>query len=298
MHGTDLPSDARSRQDRAQCSLDGLSVGDAIGEQMFFRSIDTLPAGPWRYTDDTAMAAVMVRHLARNERIEQDRLALEFAEEYQRDPYRGYGAMAHWVLREIGEGVCWEEAAGSVFGGQGSMGNGGAMRVAPVGAYFADVPERAVEQAQASAQVTHAHAEGGAGAMAVAAATAWATWWQAHPRRGQGAEMIRFAIAWTPEGRTREKLRQALEFRVRIPLEEAVQVLGNGSTVLAQDTVPLAIWVAAGHLGDYEGAIRTISRAGGDADTNAAIVGGICVMSCGRDGIPARWLEQREAPRT
>jgi hypothetical protein len=52
------------------------------------------------------------------------------------------------------------------------MGNGGAMRAAPVGAFFADDLAALVEHADRSAAVTHAHAEGRAGAVAVAAAAA------------------------------------------------------------------------------------------------------------------------------
>jgi ADP-ribosylglycohydrolase len=35
-------------------------------------------------------------------------------------------------------------------------------------------------------------------------------------------------------------------------------------------------------------------RAGGDADTNAAIVGGIVGSACGYEGIPPEWLTARE----
>lgn len=52
---------------------------------------------------------------------------------------------------------------------------GGAMRVAPLGAYFADALSRVAKEAQASSRVTHFHAEGVAGtvATALAAAIAW-----------------------------------------------------------------------------------------------------------------------------
>jgi len=42
-----------------------------------------------------------------------------------------------------------------------------------------------------------------------------------------------------------------------------------------------------------EGLGKTIS-AGGDCDTNAAIVCGIVVLSAGRESIPAKWLKARE----
>ena len=55
------------------------------------------------------------------------------------------------------------------------MGNGGAMRAAPLGAYFADDLVLCADAARNSALVTHTHPEGVAGtiAVAMAAAMAW-----------------------------------------------------------------------------------------------------------------------------
>ena len=70
--------------------------------------------------------------------IDQDALAKRFARRFERDPDRGYGKMTRIQMREIMAGAKWRETAANAFGGQGSMGNGSAMRVAPLGAYFAD----------------------------------------------------------------------------------------------------------------------------------------------------------------
>jgi ADP-ribosylglycohydrolase len=58
------------------------------------------------------------------------------------------------------------------FDGMGSWGNGAAMRVAPLGAWFAEDLDTVVAEAIRSAQVTHAHPEAAAGAVAVAVAAA------------------------------------------------------------------------------------------------------------------------------
>lgn len=49
----------------------------------------------------------------------------------------------------------------------------------------------------------------------------------------------------------------------------------------APDTVPFALWCAARHIDDYAEAIWTTVSAGGDNDTNCAIVGGIVVLAGG-----------------
>src|SRR6266699_4849057 len=83
--------------------------------------------------------------------------------------------MTRIQMREINAGAKWRETVANAFGGQGSMGNGSAMRVAPLGGYFADDLERCAEESRASSLVTHTHPEGVAGAIAVAvaAAVAW-----------------------------------------------------------------------------------------------------------------------------
>ena len=57
--------------ERAVLSLDGLALGDAFGESFFAGDAvhrlqaRRLSAGPWRWTDDTAMAVSIVETLAR-----------------------------------------------------------------------------------------------------------------------------------------------------------------------------------------------------------------------------------------
>src|SRR5262249_41136214 len=99
------------------------------------------------------------------------------------DITRGYGPAMHQLLPQIRSGKGWRQAARNLFGGRGSVGDGGARRVAPLGAYFADELEAVVEHARRSAQITHAHPEGIAGAIAVAvgAAQAWRASEAAHP---------------------------------------------------------------------------------------------------------------------
>jgi len=83
------------------------------------------------------MAIAIVDVLRRHGSIEEDRLAEAFAARFAADPSRGYGPGAVQILERISGGLHWRPAAATAFGGLGSMGNGSAMRVAPLGAYFA-----------------------------------------------------------------------------------------------------------------------------------------------------------------
>jgi ADP-ribosylglycohydrolase len=196
------------RLGRALLSLEGLSVGDAFGGKFFIAPGPdrAIPPPVWRYSDDTEMALAIVEILERHGEVERDDLAQLFARRYRADPYRGYGLSVRTVLEAIADGQSWQDSARLIYGGSGSMGNGGAMRVAPIGAYFADDLDEVIDHARASAVVTHAHPEGQAGAIATALAAAWA--WQARdwskPRDGRG--MIALALEHTPEGETYEGL--------------------------------------------------------------------------------------------
>jgi ADP-ribosylglycohydrolase len=295
-----LPEDHLTRMERAKLSLDGLSVGDAFGECSFSHPVVTerlrlreAPPPPWFFTDDTVMARSIVRCLQRDGHIDQDALAEAFASEYAADPTRGYGGMAHRILQAIGNGAYWRSAAGQAFNGQGSHGNGGAMRAAPVGAYFWDDIAETIAQAKASAEVTHAHEDGQTGAIAVALAAGWMVHGGAACGKPSHA-LIRFVLEHLPQTETFFRLRKALEIPLEADPRTAASVLGNGSQVIASDTVPFCLWCAARHPKDYEGALWSTAAVFGDCDTNCAIVGGIVALAAGRERIPKDWLNARE----
>ncbi|HJL16773.1 MAG TPA: ADP-ribosylglycohydrolase family protein [Sandaracinaceae bacterium LLY-WYZ-13_1] len=285
--------------DRARRSLDGLSVGDAFGERFFVHPYQArsliearaLPATPWRWTDDTAMAIAIVEELEAAGTIDEASLANRFAARYAAEPWRGYGGGAHGILSAVARGEDWARVAGAAFGGEGSMGNGGAMRVAPLGAWFADAPlSRVVEEARRSARPTHQHPDGQAGAIAVAVAAA-----AAGQRRApvSPAALFEPVLAHTPEGPTRDGIARAAELSLDASMEEAVAALGNGSGVIARDTVPFCLWCVARHADDFEAAMWATVSGLGDRDTTCAIVGGVVALTSAAP-VPAEWLEGRE----
>ncbi len=285
---------------RARCSLEGLSVGDAFGERFFVhpnvvdRLIEerALPAAPWCFTDDTEMALSIVSILRQCGVIEQNFLAQSFAQRYNSS--RGYGPAMHQLIEQIQNGESWQEVAPSLFNGQGSFGNGAAMRVAPVGAFFADDLDLAIQQARASAEVTHTHPEAIAGAIAVAVAAAWAWRLQDTHSLVSSQGFLDLVLPLIPDSEISSKLYQARELSLETPIQSAVAIWGNGTHVSAQDTVPLALWCAAQHLGNFEAAMWLTVSALGDRDTTCAIVGGIVALFTGVEGIPTTWQEYRE----
>jgi hypothetical protein len=218
--------------------LEGLATGDALGESYSYghqgvrdRLVVPLDSiGLRRYTDDTEMASAVLEVLVRLRGIDEDVLAWQFRRRFKRDAERGYGKMTRRWLEQTLAGEDWRQVTARAFGG-GSFGNGSAMRVAPVGAYFFDDLDKTVTMATASANVTHAHPEGIAGAVAVAVATAVAV-----RGRGEGinvvtAELWKQVCLKVSEGRTagglsvRGHFRQEPLFKKRPKYSEMGQTL-------------------------------------------------------------------------
>ncbi|MFV0127394.1 ADP-ribosylglycohydrolase family protein [Streptomyces sp. HMX112] len=283
------------RFERALASLRGLAVGDALGSQYFVPANypllkrRELPPGPWRWTDDTEMACSVLAVLAGHGRIDQDALAHSFAG--HQDPDRGYGRAVNRMLGRIREGADWRELAAALFKGQGSWGNGAAMRIAPLGAWYADDPEQATHQAEISSYTTHQHREAVVGCMAVAAAAALAADPAGPPRP---EELLDGVVALVPRSAVGAGLRRARDMLDYGDTGTVAAVLGCGRRTSAHDTVPFALWSAARALGDFERAFWTTAQVGGDVDTTCAIAGG--VVAAARGGTPpAGWLERTEA---
>jgi len=275
----------------ASKSLDGLSVGDAFGE-LFFRlspyeiTPADLPKTKWPWTDDTHMALSIFEILKTYQHIDQDKLAQAFAQRYVKEPDRGYAGGAHRLLSDIARGGSWREKSPRLFG-NGSFGNGGAMRASPIGAYFYNDLKLSADEATLSAEITHAHPEGIAGAAAVAVAAAIA----ANRPYPKGNDFLRAVIPYVPEGITKTRI----ELAIQIPsdaLIDAMRKLGTGEKVSAQDTVPFCLWSAAHHLENFQEALWWTVKGLGDCDTTCAIVGGIVALSA--EEIPEMWLQRRE----
>ncbi|AEV84471.1 ADP-ribosylglycohydrolase [Actinoplanes sp. SE50] len=276
----------------------GLALGDAFGETWLMEPAATLADallarhvkdGPWLWTDDTAMALSLLRVLDRYGRVDQDALAVAFAESYAADPYRAYGPAMHDVLLAIGRGVPWAEATRRKFDGMGSWGNGAAMRVAPLGAWFADDLDTVVAEATRSAVVTHAHPEAVAGAVAVAVAAACSV------RGVPPAELIAAVTDRVPDSEVAARLRRAARIAPSADPRHVAGMLGCGREISAVDTVPFAVWCAATHLDDLTEALWATALPGGDIDTTCAIVGGILGGRTGLTGVPPAWLAACEA---
>ncbi len=286
----------------AKRALLGVSIGDAFGDSFFgdedviFQHLDarTIPTTKWEFTDDTVMSLSVFEELEAYGSIDQDKLIQRFITCHDLDPQRGYGATLRRVLREIQAGENWKTVSESVFEGQGSMGNGAAMRVCSIGAYYYNDLQKVKKLATLSAEVTHAHPEAIAGAVAVATATALATAMKLNNGHLSPEEFIDTILAQLPDSDTTSRIAKSKTVPSTYRIDTIKNMLGNGVNMTSQDTVPFVIWCAAHHLNNFEEALWKAVSILGDRDTICAMVGGITIMSSEESTVPKAWTDAVE----
>lgn len=266
----------------------GLAVGDCLGRPVEgWASVPDAYIGEvlaeprsMVYTDDTAMALVLARSLLECDGFSGAHMSMAFAEEYEDASFRGYGRNVVEVFRQVRAGHRWDEAAARQFGGQGSYGNGAAMRVAPVALWAYPDVEATAGLAAETALVTHTHPVGVEGAVIQAVATH-------HALSESGTDELLANVAscaTTEEFRSRlemlpELLRDRDDDRARLHL---------GNWVSAHKSVVTALYCFLAGDDFTEVMVRAL-RMGGDVDTIAAMAGALAGARHGADAIPSIW---------
>lgn len=169
--------------------------------------------------------------------------------------------------------------------------DGTAMRIAPVGVFCAGNPREAARLAAIDAQVSHARDGiycGQAVAAAVAAALVESSWeavidagLAVVPADSWSARMIARAV---DIGRRAPGLRSAVD-----QLYEEISLFHYPWADVAPEATALAFGVLAASSGDYVDAVLAGVNVGRDADTIAAMAGGIAGALHGAEAVPERW---------
>ncbi len=283
----------------ASKALLGVSIGDAFGDSFFGEtdeilnkiSLREMPNTKWEFTDDTVMSIAILEELEENGEINQDNLIKKFNRNHDLDVNRGYGVTLRRLLREIKEGENWRDVSKNAFDGQGSMGNGAAMRVCPIGAYYFNDFQKVRELAIKSAEITHANNEAITGAISIAIGTALTTKMKFHNHILTPIEFIDKILNELPDSDTKYQIAKAKNIPYHYHIETIKGMLGNGINMTSQDTVPFSIWCAAYNLNNFEEALWKAVSILGDRDTICAMVGGMVIMSSETEKIPKNWLE-------
>ncbi|MBX6311359.1 MAG: ADP-ribosylglycohydrolase family protein [Isosphaeraceae bacterium] len=328
-----------TRIDRVRGCLLGLAVGDALGAPLeglsaqqirahYGRVVDYVDGARawkkkpyrWRmpglYSDDTQQALVLADCLLHRGRIEPEYLAeLYLALATPKGSYlgahRGIGRSFRMVLAEL------EREVSPRLTGQMSAGIGAAMRIAPVGLYFADQPEMIFAAVMAASLMTHRDIRSLAGAMAVACAIRRLVtgensgrspcllfWLAADVAKAEdriAAEHADLAAIGpylhsisTVLARTEALLEYPRDRALAALVEEANRHGAEPSCRRATMGFPPACLPTCLYLllttESFEEAVQEVVNLGGDADTTGAIVGALAGAHYGAEAIPVRWL--------
>jgi poly(ADP-ribose) glycohydrolase ARH3 len=271
------------------CML-GCAVGDALGasfEGTLKPRISKMPFnGKW--TDDTHMMLGIAESLVANGEMNEKHMMERFMENHRQEPWRGYGPGPPTIFQMIREGIPWNQAAGRLFHGDGSFGNGSAMRVAPIGLLYHQDPKTLREMAHRSSALTHTHELGMEGAAIQAYAVSLALRWNRIDPLEFLGEIERFAQ--TDE--YKEKMHNAANLLGADP-DEVIRSLGH--SVESFRSVPTAIYSFARNPRDFSDAVTYAISLGGDTDTIGAMCGAIAGAHHGEEGIPEKWREVERA---
>ncbi|NWT01050.1 ARHL2 glycohydrolase, partial [Mionectes macconnelli] len=273
------------------------------------------------YTDDTAMSRSVVQSLLAKGEFDEVDMAKRFAEEYRKEPHRGYGMAVVNVFKKLLNPKCSDvfEPARAQFNGKGSYGNGGAMRVAGIALVYADTQD-VKKFAKLSAELTHANSLGYNGAILQALAVHLAL--QGGLSRETFLEQLISHMEHVeaddkslsdarasgfedlPFSRRLKKIKDFLDFS-NIPREDVLFELGNG--IAALRSVPTAIYSFLRCMETvpdipkrYNALQRTIIYClslGGDTDTIATMAGAIAGAYYGQEQLPPSWEHSCEGFR-
>ncbi|MCY3812849.1 MAG: ADP-ribosylglycohydrolase family protein [Gammaproteobacteria bacterium] len=299
---------SRPRPGQFVGALIGCAVADALGaplEGWFRERIAKLPSVTDRYrplsrgkdavvrypvgqyTDDTQLTVAIARSIVARGAVDGAEIADEFAALWRSGEIVGAGPVAHRAVQRLIEGVPWQDAAMP----DDLPLNGAAMRIAPVGLWNCDRPDRLADDVATASVVTHRHPVAIDAAMAVATAVA-------HAVTASVIETPVFldAVAASVQNPGFAGHIQRLGDWLRSAEQTALEAIadtgqrrgdrGFGIPALAEPTVLAALYAFLRSPGDYVATIDCALRIGGDVDTIAAIAGALSGAHNGVDAIP------------
>lgn len=298
-------------QEQARGLMAGIAVGNLLGlpyegdpREWIARACpggvtDIDPHEEGRPDDDDLAQSIIIAEAALEGPLDAEDLGRRLLH-WMETNGRGIGALTYDVLSRHQGGTPILEASRTAWGGK-RAGNGALMRCAPLAIRWRDDAAALARNSIVSAIPTH---------------------WD--PRCGWSCVIFNLALAATLRGEsvTMDGLLDAGAGAIRASLPElegygydaeppaevreavagaSVERLGNltlddhdmGYTLLALRVGLVSLWRAP----DFEHGLRSVVEAGGDTDTNGAVVGAALGARFGLDAIPERWRDAVRSAR-
>jgi ADP-ribosylglycohydrolase len=287
-----------TEQERARAVIYGLAVGDAMGYPIEFLKMNKISIiyGPFGiqeppktalYSDDTQTSIAVAEALieAGDQDVEsimkvftRRLIAWSNSPENTRHP----GHTVTEAVRTLEAGVHWKEA------GSNAKGNGSAIRVAPIGYFYQQDPDRLREVAHATGIATHNNETATAAAIAA-------------------AYLVKCALdgvlpeQYVNRARdfTRDLSQEFDDWMLRVGhvlawTDENAALRHIGAGWQGHELVALAVYCAARHDGDFVTALQRAVNTDGDSDSIGSVTGSLMAARMGIEAIPPEWINRLE----
>jgi ADP-ribosyl-[dinitrogen reductase] hydrolase len=284
---------------RARGALVGQAVGDALGTTVEFSSPEEIlrrsardgwpdaivGQGPFRVlpgqvTDDTELALARARTLVRAQRYDDDEVAAAYVRWRRSEPF-DCGMATH---RAFGATDLPSRDLAAFVRGRAdpkTQANGSLMRISPLGLFGHRLPPSDLAALAArDSTLSHPHA-----ACQAAVGVFTCTLARACTSELDGQALFDFALGLAQSNAALTLVVPWLEHAAQAapPFDDEKQ--GWVRFAFEHAFFQLA------HASDFEHALRSVVRAGGDTDTNAAITGALVGARFGLDAIPSQWVD-------
>jgi ADP-ribosylglycohydrolase len=298
----ELAGATTKKNDKAYGAMIGVAIGDALGDvartqdNHFMYGITTdFGSGPVSSTDDTDFALFTAKILIDTRGAVTDTAVLATWKKHvvTLDELKRGGASERDAALNIRRGLTAPETG--MYNAY-SMSDGAAMRATPIGVVFAGDATGAKRVAEIEARISHS-AEGLWGAQAVAAAVAIAM------VDGTVDEIYQAAVDAAPNTSWLHHNLLLADSIIRDSggmLENAWMALHDSLRSEYKAAVPEAVTSAFAVFkltkGEFRKGMIYASNFGRDADTIAAIFGGLAGALHGAKSIPPSWIEKCRYP--
>lgn len=240
-------------------AADDLLLVNWDGKTFLSSEYHKLNAGQW--TDDTQLSIIVAESLIKNHGFNPTSISEDYLKWFDSGKARGYGKTTKLAIDNLRDGKKYYES-----GIVDSYGNGTAMRAAPFGVYYKDDIKFLIESIKTDSAITHASNEAEAGALAIGLAVAYCL-------NNESENLIAKIVSHLPESKVRESLLSIEELvNSDVSLDKAYILLGTKADV--RMTIP-SVFFTFLKFNSFKEGITKLIKAGGDTDTNAAILGSL-----------------------
>jgi ADP-ribosylglycohydrolase len=296
-------------RDRFRATLLGCAIGDALGFPFegappeAIARVPTLaedfvarPRGRFQkgqYTDDTQMTLALAEAIAADGRVEGRSVAQRLAALWRDGQILAAGQGCTEAAGRLLAGVPWMSAGAPI----GHAGNGAAVRAAPLGLLHHDDLGRIPRDAEVQGIITHKDPRAQGGGAAIAAAVALGLTDEPLPAdafcRRIALVVSSFDLGFASEI---ERLPQLSQFEPSAAVKVIARAGGPpqqlsdwpGISPFVVPSVLMALYAFLRERDDFRACMSVALRAGGDADSVAAMAGAVAGAHLGCRGLPAR----------